>query len=223
MKKNVQIMIIVFFACLIMGIVDAVIMPGYAAKSAIKVALFLLLPIFYSAINRDISVKNVMIPNKKGFLTALVLGAGVYAVVLGAYLAFRNVFDFSALTSNLTAQTGVNKSNFIFTAIYISFVNSLLEEFFFRGFAFLNLKRVSQRKTAYIFSSVLFALYHIAMMIGWFGIPVLLITVVGLFIGGCIFNFLDEKYGNIYLSWLVHMFANFATNTIGFILFANSI
>ena len=30
----------------------------------------------------------------------------------------------------------------------------------------------------------------------------------------------DEKYENIYLSWLVHMFANFATNTIGFMLFA---
>ena len=25
---------------------------------------------------------------------------------------------------------------------------------------------------------------------------------------------------NIYLSWLVHMFANFATNTIGFMLFS---
>ena len=105
---------------------------------------------------------------------------------------FRNVFDFSALTANLTAQTGVNRSNFIFTAIYISFVNSLLEEFFFRGFAFLNLKRTSSRKIAYIFSSLLFALYHIAMMVGWFGLPVLLITVAGLFIGGCIFNYLDE-------------------------------
>ena len=30
----------------------------------------------------------------------------------------------------------------------------------------------------------------------------------------------NEKYNNIYLSWLIHMFANFATNTIGFILFS---
>lgn len=212
-------MLAVTAACLIMGVVDAVIMPGYAAKSAIKIALFLLLPIFYAVINRDTSVKNVVIPDRKGLLLAFCLGVGVYAVVLGAYLVFRNVFDFSALTANLTAQTGVNRSNFIFTAIYISFVNSLLEEFFFRGFAFLNLKRTSSRKIAYIFSSLLFALYHIAMMVGWFGLPVLLITVAGLFIGGCIFNYLDEKNGNIYLSWLVHMFANFATNTIGFILF----
>ena len=65
-----------------------------------------------------------------------------------------------------------------------------------------------------------FALYHIAMMIGWFGLPVIIISLVGLFIGGMIFNRFDEKSENIYLSWLIHMFANFATNTIGFILFA---
>ena len=67
---------------------------------------------------------------------------------------------------------------------------------------------------------MMFALYHIAMMIGWLGVPVILISILGLFIGGMIFNRFDEKNGTIYLSWLVHMFANFATNTIGFILFA---
>ena len=66
-----------------------------------------------------------------------------------------------------------------------------------------------------------FALYHIAMMIGWFVLPVILISLVGLFIGGMTFNRFDEKSENIYLSWLIHMFANFATNTIGVILFAS--
>ena len=31
--------------------------------------------------------------------------------------------------------------------------------------------------------------------------------------------YLNDKFGNIYSSWLVHMFANFAINTIGCILF----
>ena len=144
----------------------------------------------------------------------------IYAVILVAYFMFRNIFDFSALTSSLNETTGVNKSNFLWVAIYISFVNSLLEEFFFRGFAFLTLKKVVSKGFAYVFSSMLFALYHIAMMIGWFGIPVILISLTGLFVGGLIFDKFDDKYGNIYLSWLVHMFANFSINTIGFILFA---
>lgn len=219
-KKKIQIISVVIIACIIMGFVDAVLQPGYAAKSAIKIILFLGLPILYSLINKDKALKKTMIPDKKGIRLALLLGVFVYIVVLGAYLIFRNVFDFSALTTSLTAQTGVNKSNFIFTAIYISFVNSLLEEFFFRGFAFITLSKHGSKKLAYIFSSIIFSLYHIAMMIGWFGIPVLLITVAGLFAGGMIFNKFDEKSEAIYLSWLIHMFANFATNTIGFMLFA---
>lgn len=217
--RKIQIIAIVLFACIVMGITDAVIQPGYAVKSIIKIVMFSGLPLLYGFINKENSMKKLLIPDKKGFITAVFCGIGVYAVVLGAYLIFRNVFDFSALTSSLNETTGVNKSNFVWVALYISFVNSLLEEFFFRGFAFITLKKFLSSRFAYIFSSLMFALYHIAMMIGWFAIPVILISLAGLFIGGLIFNKFDEKSENIYLSWLVHMFANFATNTIGFILF----
>jgi len=218
-KRNIIIAVTVF-ACGVMGVVDAVIQPGYLVKSLIKLLLFLCIPIVYSVFDKNCDLKKLFVPDKKGLLTAVILGVGVYAAVVGAYFAFRGVFDFSALTSRLTSATGVNKDNFIFVAIYISFVNSLLEEFFFRGFAFLTLKSVSGRRTAYIVSSALFALYHIAMMIGWFGLPVILLSMAGLFIGGIIFDFVNERYNNIYISWLIHMFANFATNTIGFILFS---
>ena len=218
--KKLHIPILVIIACIVMGIVDAVIQPGYAIKSAIKIIMFLLIPIVYGLFLKEFNIKNLMIPDKKGLCIALCLGFVIYGVVLGAYWIFKDVFDFSALTGSLNETTGVNKSNFIWVAIYISFVNSLLEEFFFRGFSFITLKKLTSRRFAYVFSSMAFALYHIAMMIGWFGLPVILISLVGLFIGGMIFNRFDEKSENIYLSWLIHMFANFATNTIGFILFA---
>lgn len=218
--KKLHIPILVIIACIVMGIVDAVIQPGYAIKSAIKVIMFLLIPIVYGLFLKEFNIKNLMKPDKKGLCIALCLGFVIYGVVLGAYWIFKDVFDFSALTGSLNETTGVNKSNFIWVAIYISFVNSLLEEFFFRGFSFITLKKLTSRRFAYVFSSMAFALYHIAMMIGWFGLPVILISLVGLFIGGMIFNRFDEKRENIYLSWLIHMFANFATNTIGFILFA---
>lgn len=218
--KKLHIPILVIIACIVMGIVDAVIQPGYAIKSAIKIIMFLLIPIVYGLFLKEFNIKNLMKPDKKGLCIALCLGFVIYGVVLGAYWIFKDVFDFSALTGSLNETTGVNKSNFVWVAIYISFVNSLLEEFFFRGFSFITLKKLTSRRFAYVFSSMAFALYHIAMMIGWFGLPVILISLVGLFLGGMIFNRFDEKSENIYLSWLIHMFANFATNTIGFILFA---
>lgn len=218
--RRTNIPILVIIGCLVMGVVDAIIQPGYIIKSIIKIVLFLMIPVMYSLYKKDYSISKIMKPDKNGFLFAFVLGVAIYIIILGAYFIFRNVFDFSALTDSLNETTGVNKTNFLWVAIYISFINSLLEEFFFRGFAFLTLKKVTTKKFAYTFSSGAFALYHIAMMIGWFGVPVILISLLGLFVGGLIFDKFDDKNHNIYLSWLVHMFANFAINTIGFILFS---
>lgn len=217
-RKSLLIGLSVAAACICMGIVDAVIQPGYVVKSIIKMALFLGLPMFYVLLSGDRTLRRVIMPDKKGILLATVVGGAIYAVILAAYFIFRNVFDFSALTSSLTSTTGVNKGNFLWVALYISFANSLLEEFFFRGYAFLNLQQAG-RRFAYVFSAATFALYHIAMMIGWFDSGVFALALAGLFAGGLIFNWFDEKFGNIYMSWLVHMFANFATNTIGFMLF----
>lgn len=218
-KKN-TIILIVLIGCLIMGFIDAVISPQYLVKSFIKIILFSIMPIIYSKYNRDLNLISLFkVKSKKEIIIALLAGLAVFSFILGAYLIIGRFFDFSNITSSLSENIGVDKDNFILVAIYISFVNSLLEEFFFRGFAFLKLKEVSTRRFAYIFSSLAFALYHVAMMIGWFDISLFLLTIAGLFIGGLIFNYFNEKYRNIYVTWLIHMFANFAINYIGFMLF----
>ncbi|MBE7005185.1 MAG: CPBP family intramembrane metalloprotease [Ruminococcaceae bacterium] len=220
--KRLWIVGMVCAACLCMGVVDAVLQPGYVVKSLVKLALFLALPLAYARLDRDCDLRALFRAERKGVLAALGAGVFVYAVILAAFFLLRRAFDFSALTGSLTAQTGVRRENFLWAALYISFVNSLLEEFFFRGFAFLTLKAVSGRRFAYAFSALAFALYHLAMMLGWFSPVLLLLALAGLFVGGLIFDRFDEGGGgNIYLSWLVHMFANFATNTVGFLLFSS--
>lgn len=220
LKKKNTIILIVLLGCVIMGFIDAVIRPQYLIKSFVKIILFSLMPILYSRYNKDLNLNSLFkVKSKKEIIIALISGATVFSFILGAYLILGGFFDFSNVVSSLSENVGVDIDNFIFVAIYISFINSLLEEFFFRGFAFLKLKEVSTRRFAYIFSSLAFALYHVAMMIGWFDISLFILTLSGLFIGGIIFNYFNEKYKNIYVSWLIHMFANFAINTVGFILF----
>lgn len=218
-KSIVAIIGIVIFCCTVMALVDGVWQPHYAVKSAIKVLLFLTCPIVYSVFDKQIDLKQLFHFDKKGLKIAFCLCVPLYFLILGAYWLFKDVFDFSGITASLTGNIGVTGDNFVFVALYISFVNSLLEEFFFRGFAFLSLKRLNGTKTAYIFSAAAFALYHIAIMTGWFSPILFILSLCGLFVGGLIFNFLNAKSNNIYTSWLVHMFANFAINTIGFMLF----
>ena len=218
-KKAILMITLVSLFCVLMAVIDGVLKANYFLKSIIKLVLFLILPALYSLFDKDIKINEVFIPEKKGLKLALILCVLVYVVILGGYLLLKDVFDFSSITTSLTSNIGVTGKNFIFVSLYISFVNSLLEEFFFRGFAFLTLKRITGRKFAYLFSAAVFAVYHIAMMIGWFDLYMFLIIMAGLFAGGLIFNYLNERSSTIYPSWLVHMFANFAINTIGFMLF----
>lgn len=220
MKKRSVILIfaVTILCCAIMALVDGVIRPNYAIKSAIKMATFLLLPLVISKTERDVLYLPLFKAKKKGLLPSVALGVGLYAVILGGYFLVSPFFDFSRIAGSLTANMGVTKENFLYVSLYISFANSFLEEFFFRGFVFTNLKALSNRKLAYIFSAAAFSLYHVAMMIGWFSLPLFLLVMIGLIAGGIIFNFLNEKLDTIYCSWLTHMFANFAINTIGFML-----
>ncbi len=204
--------------CTIMGIVDAIIKPSYAVKSAIKIILFLGCPLIYSHLTKQLSLKNCFVLKSKAFYV-IVPWHGSFYCYNRCIFSLRNVLDLSGITIALQSNIGVSKNNFVFVSLYISFVNSLLEEFFFRGFAFLSLKKFTSRSLAYSISSIAFALYHIAMMIGWFSIVTFVLVMMGLVVGGIIFNFLNEKNEDIYSSWMVHMFANFAINVIGFILF----
>ena len=185
-ERNIIILFVVA-GCLVMGWIDGVLCPSYGVKSLAKVFLFLILPVLYCYLNRNISYRSLFFVNKKALLFSILLGLGVYVFVIGAYFLIGPFFDFKNVTPALERNVGVNKNNFLWTAIYISFINSLLEEFFFRGFAFLTLYKMGRKRIAYYFSAGAFALYHVAMMIGWFSWELFLLLLIGLFGAGLFF------------------------------------
>lgn len=218
-KNALAVCALVLLGCAAMTLVDGVLRPPYAVKSAVKLTLFLLAPLLYEyTVGRD-GHRALFRIQRRALLRALALGLGVFALILGAYFALRGIFDFSAVTALLDKNAGVTAENFLWVSLYVSFVNSLLEEFFFRGFAFLVLRRYAGERFACLFSALSFALYHTAMMLGWFSPPLFLLALAGLAAGGVLFDLLDAGSGTIFPSWAVHIFANLAINTVGFILF----
>ena len=219
--KKIYIILSVLLFSLAVTFIDAVVRPPYFSKIPIKILFFLALPMLFFAFWREewSEFKALFRFHKKGLLISLLFGIIIFGVILGGYFALRGVIDFSGVTSSLTSGMGITADNFVWVAIYISIMNSFLEEFFFRGFGFITLKKYVGVKFAYFFSPVLFAVYHVGMLVGMFHPAVLALLMFGLIVGGLIFNALNDKLGNIYPSWFVHMAANFAINTIGFILF----
>jgi len=211
-------MTLVVVACLAMAYVEIAMAPGYGMKSGIKIVLFLALPLLFILPSKKASIAVFFGMRKGGWRLSGILAAITFFGILGAYFLFRGGFDFSSVTPTLQNQLGINGTNFVYVALYISFINSFLEEFFFRGFAFLALRKAAGNRVAYVFSATAFALYHVAIMNGWFSLPLMLMLILSLLLAGFLFNYIDEKKNSILPSWIVHISANFAINIIGFIL-----
>ena len=147
-NKSIYILVTVLISSLLMSFIDGVIQPTYFYKSLFKICLFMIVPFIYFIIYKDefSTFKQLFIPKKKTLVLSVGLGIAVYIVIIVAYMLFKNFIDFSAIQKSLTSNVGVNADNFLLVAIYISFMNSLLEEFFFRGYAFILLKQKTNPK-----------------------------------------------------------------------------
>lgn len=214
--KSFFIMLLIVISCAIVGIIDAIIMPAYIIKSLVKLILFLVIPLIYLGNFDEDNFHTIFYLKKDSLLYSLKCGIFIYGIVLLAFCVANNFFDFTNIIHSLEENGGIDSSNFIFVSTYIALINSFCEELFFRGFAFLSLKKYVSRITAYIFSATVFALYHVAIIFSWGSFLLICLMVSGLFLGGLIFNYLSEKFNNIYVSWFIHMFANLAINLIGF-------
>ena len=216
-KEKFGIIFLVVICCIVMALVETVIEPAYFVKSAVKVAVFSAVPLIVMKLLKIKIFDDNLKLNKKDVLRLLLLGGAIYGVIIGAFFLTRNVFDYSALVVSLSEDQNVDGKNFILIALYISFGNSFLEEFLFRFVSFIRLSEFISKKFAYIFSSLLFAVYHIAMIGSSFPLPLLFLALFGLAVGGFIFDLVDDKSKNIYNSCIIHMFADFAIMTIWFI------
>lgn len=217
MRRNC-ILCIVCFCALVMSLVDGILNPVYPVKAAIKLVLFLLVPLvgYYRFAPDELCL--IFRSGKRAWFQAMLLGVGVYVLIVGAYFVLRPFYDFSTITTQLAAGEGVHAGNFLYVGTYIAIVNSLLEELFFRGFAFLTLRRYLKNGVACCISALAFALYHVGMTVGWFSPVLFALALLGLFVGGCLFNALDWRSESIWASWMLHFCANAAINTVGCIL-----
>lgn len=190
---------------------------GYWDRALIKALSFGCCLGLYLLLNRGTAEGIFQKPDRRSLKAAAILALAVFLFLTVGYMILSPWLDLSAIPeklrhSDITAQT------FPVVAAYIIFVNSLLEEVFFRGFAFLSLRQHASPRFAYLFSALTFALYHVSIMDGWFQPVWFALFIAGLAVAGLLFDWLDRK-GGIWCGWLVHASANLAINLIGMRMF----
>jgi uncharacterized protein len=212
-KNRLMISIFVFIS-LFFFIFESTLAINYWQKSFMKIALFVVVPL-------TISYKSFRFSkiDCKALIQSLLLGLIIYFTILGGFVIIQSIISLDVIRESLLAQVNVNRDNFIFVALYISFINSWIEEFFFRGFGYFKIKPILGKYMSMILSSLLFAIYHISIVRDWAHPLLVVLAILGLFFVGIFFILLNERNHNVLSSWMVHMFANLAINTIGLHMF----
>ncbi|PAB59278.1 CPBP family intramembrane glutamic endopeptidase [Anaeromicrobium sediminis] len=218
MKNSKKVIYLSLVICISMYIIEQILNVNYFVKSTCKIVLFTLIPYLYIKIVKKKNIKNSLHLGKfqlKRLKLGLILGFCSFTIVIIGYIIFAKYIDTQNLVDQLN-KIKVNKNNFIYIGLYIIFVNSFLEEFFFRGFIFLNIYEEGNKYMAYIYSSALFALYHMGMIKSWFNIYLIILCIISLMVIGIVFNYLNTKSKNFINSWIVHILADISIILIGF-------
>ena len=219
-KRRIAISGVIVAACILMYLVETMVRPVYIIKSLYKIIIFAGLPLIYCVFDKEVNFKEYFeIKDKKQIKFAVALGLSVYLLIQAGYFILKGFIDLDNIAMNLENNLNVNRDNFLFVSLYISFINSMLEELFFRGFGFITLGRFLSKRYTYIISALAFSIYHVSILANWFNIIIYALFITGLFVTGLFFNRLNDGYNNIFNSWIVHMCANFSINTIGFVMF----
>ena len=215
-KDSLKLGLIVGFslaACLTF-VLFAMQMNNYWLAAAGKLTLFLGFSLTYFCLYSRRDFKPLFeLYRKKYILISVVFGIVTFVSVIGGYYILRNQFNPAAILASL-ANSKITETTYPFVFIYIVVVNALLEEFFFRGFMFLTLFRLGYKKFAYIFSALLFSLYHYPIIGNVVSPLFLLLALVGLFAGGSFLNEVTRRCKNIWGALIIHIGANLAINSI---------
>lgn len=212
-KKNV-ITYLVIILCTI-GFAALEIVDVYAIRAVGKIVFGILIPCIFAWMNKEIIIRKFLEFKKEGMKTSVILALMTVAVVLIYFFATKKLIDYSGMIDSVVELSKGSLINLLIIDFHIIFINAFVEEFFFRGFIYNNLKTI---KFASGISSLLFAIYHTFMLFSWFNPFLGVASLIVLFVVGFIFVKLNEKTKNIYPSWIIHMSANLALNICGLIL-----
>jgi membrane protease YdiL (CAAX protease family) len=141
---------------------------------------------------------------------ALWLGGLAVLIFWGVYYFLGDLLlDKAMVAEKIGDQFSVTASTVFLIAPVTIFLNSFLEEFFYRGFAFGLLVK-KHRWLGYLLPATVFTVQHILFIYHWVTPLPFGMAVVALFVLALVLEKLYEKADSIVAPWLLHAFGDLA-------------
>jgi CAAX protease family protein len=163
-------------------------------------------------------------PTTRGLGVGLALGAAVGAIMLAAYfLWFAPTGGLEAVAPKVREKLSEfqidTPGKLIAMGLFYSLLHSLLEEYYWRWFAFGRLRKLVSVRAAIAISSIGFMGHHAIVL--WDYLPSAghawaILASAAVAIGGAMWAWLYERSRSIYAPWLSHLLVDAALFTIAF-------
>ena len=162
---------------------------------------------------------------RRGFLLGALSGFAILGLHLLLYYGYFRSSPVLAeapeqLREKLVGLGGETPAKFLVLAVFLSFIHSLFEEYYWRWFIYGQLRRYLGPGLAVLISSLGFMAHHVVIIDAyvpreyfWSATVFFSISVA---IGGAIWAWTYERTGSLYAGWVSHVMADIAIMITGY-------
>ncbi|MEM9947776.1 MAG: type II CAAX endopeptidase family protein [Cyanobacteria bacterium P01_D01_bin.36] len=160
-------------------------------------------------------------PKRVDFVMGGIVGLLMFFIILAAYeLLLKHWIDSSSVQDVLAQVGGFTPVTFWLGGIYFSFVNALIEEYFWRWFVFSRCEELLPTKAAVAVSALFFTLHHTiglaAFAVGW---RVVVVGSLAVFVAGVVWSVTYQQFRSVWGSYVSHAIADIALHIVAWQVF----
>jgi membrane protease YdiL (CAAX protease family) len=151
-----------------------------------------------------------------GMIVGTGLGALVGGIIAAAYIGIGVPFIDPEVLQLTFKEVGLSDPRvYLGAAAYWIVFNSLVEEYVYRWFVFMQCERLMPGWTAVLASALVFTLHHIVALQVYLPPALTALASFGVFVGGATWSWCYLRYRSIWPGWISHIVADIAIFSIG--------
>lgn len=184
--------------------------PDFIAKTVWITVLYMIPAFVLHKCNEHILYSEFFTFPGKPFWNAFALGIGTFMLVRGALAAWPDFLASTYFPQRLKSCMGSYADMALAVTVYLALADSLMTEFFFRGFCFFNLSHLADKQFSHLFCATVYALFTAIRTFGIFSAPLWIGWTVLSFGISLLFTRLYLRTQTIYHSCMIHLGFNLA-------------
>ncbi len=162
-------------------------------------------------------------PGCEGLVEGLVFGLFVFAAMLALYFLWLKPASYlevarEPISKRLSGYGLRSLPMYVLFGLFVSLAHSFLEEYYWRWFAFGQLRRVAPVPMAIVLSSLGFMAHHVFILGTYFGygsLPTVTFS-LAIALGGGVWAWIYHRSDSLYGPWLSHLFVDVAIFVVGY-------